>query len=176
MKKVILNGSPRQGNTVAAIHAFAGGIGNDDLEIIDLNAAVIAPCKACLVCGNEGRCIDEDDTNDIIDKIMEADFILFASPVYWWGVSAQMKLAIDKLFSRSNRLKEQQKQIGVIAIGEDTLDGPQYKIIEDTFKCIAEYLNWDMVFYEPVSAGEPDDLAGRAADLDRIALLADKVK
>lgn len=176
MKKLILNGSPRQGNTVAAIKAFTEALGDDKPEIINLADKEIAPCKACLACGNEGRCIDNDDTNDVMDQIEAADFILFATPVYWWGVTAQMKLAIDKLYARCNLLNQQKKQIGVIAIGEDELDGPQYKLIEDTFKCIAEYLGWEMVFYEPVSAGECDDLANRAADLEKIARLAAKAK
>ncbi len=173
MKKLILNGSPRQGNTVAAISAFTEGR-SDEFEIINLKDKKIAPCRACLACRNEGDCIDRDDTNDVMKKIEEADFILFATPVYWWGVSAQLKLAIDKMYSRFNLLKG--KRIGVIAIGEDELAGPQYKIIEDTFSCIADYLDWNMVFYEPVSADEKDDLANRPEDLAGIAALADKIK
>ena len=111
-----------------------------------------------------------------MDKVEEADFILFATPVYWWGVTAQLKLAIDKLYARCNLLQGQKKKIGFIAICEDELEGPQYRIIEDTFRCIADYLGWDMVFYEPVSAGEKDDLANRPDDLKKIAMLADKVK
>ena len=76
MKKLILNGSPRQGNTVAAIKAFAEALGDDKPEIINLADREIAPCKACLACGNEGRCIDSDDTNDVMDQIEAADFIL----------------------------------------------------------------------------------------------------
>ena len=64
MKKLILNGSPRQGNTVAAINAFMGGE-DKDFEIINLKAKKIAPCKACLFCKNEGNCIDKDDTNEV---------------------------------------------------------------------------------------------------------------
>ena len=115
MKKLILNGSPRQGNTVAAINAFTGGADND-FEIINLKAKKIAPCKACLFCQNEGNCIDKDDTNEVIAKIEEADFILFATPVYWWGMTAQLKLAIDKLYARCNLLKAQKKQIVVIVL------------------------------------------------------------
>ena len=173
MKKLILNGSPRQGNTVAAISAFTGRL-DSDFEVINLKSKKIAPCKACLACGNEGDCIDRDDTNDVMSKLEEAEFVLFATPVYWWGMSAQLKLVIDKMYSRYNKLKG--KKIGVIAIGEDELAGPQYKIIEDTFKCIADYLDWNMVFYKPVSADEKDDLANRPEDLEDIAALAEKVK
>ena len=133
-------------------------------------------CKGCGVCQCHKGCVDQDDTNPTINKLVEADMILFATPVYWWGVTAQLKLAIDKLYARCNLLQGQKKKIGVIAIGEDELEGPQYRIIEDTFRCIADYLGWDMVFYEPVSAGEKDDLANRPDDLKKIAMLADKVK
>ncbi len=49
--------------------------------------------------------MDQDDTNVTIDTIAAADMILFATPVYWWGMSAQLKLIIDKCYCRGLQLK-----------------------------------------------------------------------
>ena len=165
MKKLILNGSPRQGNTVAAINAFMGSE-EKDFEIINLKAKKIAPCKACLFCKNEGNCIDKDDTNEVMDKVEEADFILFATPVYWWGMTAQLKQVIDKCYCRGLQLKE--KKIGLIVVGGSPLDNIQYELICKQFDCMASYLSWDMLFQKCYYANARDELA---KDVDAIQKL-----
>ena len=97
MKIVIVNGSARKGNTLTAIQAFAEGVAEEnEIEIIAPEKLNIAPCKGCGVCQCSKGCVDQDDTNLTIDKIVAADVIVFATPVYWWGMSAQLKLIIDK--------------------------------------------------------------------------------
>ena len=89
MKIVIINGSARKGNTLAAINAFIKGASEKNkIEIIEPDKLNIAPCKGCGVCQCSKGCVDKDDTNSTIDKIAAADMILFATPVYWWGMSA----------------------------------------------------------------------------------------
>ena len=92
MKIVIINGSARKGNTLTAINAFIKGASKkNEIEIIEPDKLNIAPCKGCGVCQCSKGCVDKDDTNPTIDKIAAADMILFATPVYWWGMSAQLK-------------------------------------------------------------------------------------
>lgn len=172
MKALILNGSPRRGNTLKACEVFMENASLFECERIDLADCGIAPCRACGACGCKDGCVDDDDTNVVIDKMLEADFILFASPVYWFSVSAQMKLLIDKMYGRIEKFQENPKRIGIIAIGEDEIETPQYRIIFEQFKCTAEYLKWNIEFFMPISAGEPDDLAGNAAVLEDIADIA----
>ena len=91
MKIVIINGSARKGNTLTAINAFIKGASEkNEIEIIEPDKLNIAPCKGCDVCQCSKGCVDKDDTNPTIDKIAAADMILFATPVYWWGMSAQL--------------------------------------------------------------------------------------
>jgi len=101
MKIVIINGSARKGNTLAAINAFIKGASEKNkIEIIEPDKLNIAPCKGCGVCQCSKGCVDKDDTNPTIDKIATADMILFATPVYWCGSpvdSIQYEL-IDKQF------------------------------------------------------------------------------
>ncbi len=111
MKIVIINGSARKGNTLTAINAFIKGASEkNEIEIIEPDKLNIAPCKGCGVCQCSKGCVDKDDTNPTIDKIAAADMILFATPVYWWGMSAQLKLIIDKCYCRGLQLKN--KKVG----------------------------------------------------------------
>ena len=139
MKIVIINGSARRGNTLTAIDAFIKGASEkNEIEIIQPDRLHIAPCKGCGACQCYKGCIDQDDTNPTIDKITAADVILFATPVYWWGMSAQLKL---------------------IVVGGSPVDSIQYELIDKQFDCMAKYLSWDMIFQKSYYATASDELA-----------------
>ena len=158
MKIVIINGSARRGNTLTAIDAFIKGASEkNEIEIIQPDRLHIAPCKGCGVCQCYKGCIDQDDTNLTIDKITAADVILFATPVYWWGMSAQLKLIIDKCYCRGLQLKN--KKVGTIVVGGSPVDSIQYELIDKQFDCMAKYLSWDMIFQKSYYATASDELA-----------------
>lgn len=162
MKALLLNGSPRQGNTYAALEALKKGFANiGGLEVGEIEATNVdvSPCVACDTCGETGKCVFDDDTNEVVAAVEEADIIVFATPVYWWGITAQMKLIIDKLYSRCEPLKETTKKVGIIAIGEAEQEDPQYRLIAKQFDCICDYLGWDIVFCKTYSAGAVGELA-----------------
>ena len=121
MKIVIINGSARKGNTLTAINAFIKGAAEkNEIEVIAPDKLHISPCKGCGACQCHKGCVDQDDTNPTINKLVEADMILFATPVYWWGMTAQLKQVIDKCYCRGLQLKE--KKIGLIVVGGSPLD------------------------------------------------------
>ena len=158
MKIVIINGSARKGNTLRAIDAFIKGASEkNEIEIIQPDRLHIAPCKGCGACQCLKGCVDQDDTNSTIDKITAADMILFATPVYWWGMSAQLKLIIDKCYCRGLQLKN--KKVGTIVVGGSPVDSIQYELIDKQFSCMAKYLSWDMVFQKSYYATDSDELA-----------------
>ena len=157
MKIVIINGSARKGNTLAAINAFIKGASEkNEIEIIEPDKLNIAPCKGCGVCQCSKGCVDKDDTNSTIDKIAAADMILFATPVYWWGMSAQLKLIIDKCYCRGLQLKN--KKVGTIVVGGSPVGSIQYELIDKQFDCMAKYLSWDMLFKKSYYATARDEL------------------
>lgn len=161
MKIVIVNGSARKGNTLAAINAFAEGAkANNEIEIIQADKVNIDFCKGCGACECHKGCIDKDDTNAVIDKIVAADLVVFASPVYWWGITAQLKLIIDKCYCRGAQIKG--KKIGVLVPGGSPVDAKQYTLIKEQFECIEEYLDWNMLFYKPFYANGVNDLKNNA--------------
>ena len=157
MKIVIINGSARKGNTLTAIEAFIRGAKEkNEIEIIAPDQLQIAPCKGCGACQCHKGCVDKDDTNPTIDKIAAADMILFATPVYWWGMTAQLKQVIDKCYCRGLQLKE--KKVGVIVVGGSPVDNVQYELIRKQFECMGSYLSWDILFQQSYYANAKDEL------------------
>ncbi len=157
MKIAIINGSARKGNTSTAIQAFAKGASNgNEIEILAADQLRIAPCKGCGLCQCSKGCVDQDDTNPTIDKLVFADVIVFATPVYWWGISAQLKLEIDKCYCKGKYLNG--KKVGLLIVGAASVDSIQYELINKQFDCIAEYLSWNMLFQKSYSAFDRADL------------------
>ncbi len=174
-KLLIFNGSPREGNTAEALKALREGLKEyPGLEVREIKAADthIIPCTGCDACMSSGDCIFEDESRDTNRAILEADFVLFATPVYWWGITSQLKLVIDKFYACHEIFKKNPKKIGTIVIGEAGLYDPQYEIIEKQFWCICDYLNWTKVFSRSYSANKPTDLHEQPEALKEIRGLA----
>ena len=100
-KIVILVGSVRRGgNTALLAQAFADGAKvNNEVEIISVVDYKVNPCIGCDTCFNRdgNKCFIQDDMQKIYPKLAEADMIVIASPVYFYGISAQLKAVIDRL-------------------------------------------------------------------------------
>lgn len=172
MKKILfLNGSPRlKGNTHFALKILEEQIDStkNEVEFIDVTKYSVAGCMACDACQkNGGKCFMQDDTNQLVQKIVEADTIIFGSPVYWWGISAQLKALIDKMYSRahSTELTDKKKKVGIISVGGDEVGAEQYRIISSQFRCICEYLGWEFAVDKEFSALNPGDLSAQEETL-----------
>ncbi|MCR4687130.1 MAG: flavodoxin family protein [Lachnospiraceae bacterium] len=102
MKVVIFNGSPRVQNTTAMVEAFKEGAesAGHDVEVYQVGKMKINGCLACEYCHTkgEGNCIQKDDLEKILPAYKEADVIVFASPVYYFGMTAQMEAAIQRVY------------------------------------------------------------------------------
>lgn len=100
-KIVILVGSVRKGgNTDILAHAFAEGAKeHNDVEIISVADYSVNPCIGCNSCftRENNRCFQQDDMLSIYEKLAEADVVAVASPVYFYGISSQLKAVIDRL-------------------------------------------------------------------------------
>ena len=175
MRIVIIDGSARKGNTLTAINTFIKGASEgNQIEVIQPEKLHIAPCKGCGACQCHKGCVDKDDTNETIDKIAAADMILFTTPVYWWGMTAQLKLIIDKCYCRGMQIKE--KKVGLIVVGGAPVDNVQYELIWKQFECMAEYLSWNVLFHESYSAMGKDDIAKDEEILKKLEALGKNVK
>ena len=179
MKVLLLNGSPRKGNTYAALEAVKKDLENvSDIQVKEIIASDVnvSPCIACESCGSGNGCVFDDDTNDVIEAVVEADAVVFATPVYWWGMTAQLKLIIDKMYSKADALGSSGKKVCLIITGEAEQDDPQYELIPKQFGCICDYLNWDIVCCRTFTAAKPSDLAADENAIAELKGIADALK
>ncbi len=104
MRVLTLHGSPRRnGNTATLARALLGGLresGNHQLHEVFLDGLAIRACTACDACRrDEGLfCVFEDDMQPLYRQFIQAQTVVMASPIYWWSISAQLKLFIDRLY------------------------------------------------------------------------------
>ena len=171
MNVLILNGSPRlSGNTHTVLETMKEQLEDrHTVTFVDVCRKKLSGCMACDACkANGGHCVCPDDSDALIQQIIAADFVILGTPVYWWGMSAQLKMVVDKLYSNDGKtgvLRNNPKKIGVVAVGANDVDNIQYQLIRDQFSCIAEHLNWELVFSLSFSAYEPSEIAQNEAAL-----------
>ncbi len=113
MKALILTGSPRKsGNTEILAAAVAQELqaNNVSVHLQRLAELNINPCLGCGSCEKEGNCVIDDDMQPLYPRIIAADLIIIASPIYFYGLTAQTKAFVDRcqaLWSRKYILKQQ---------------------------------------------------------------------
>lgn len=185
IKVLIVKGSPRErGNSAALADQVAAGAqtAGAQTESHFLHGLDIRPCDGCDFCQGEADmgCVIEDDMQLLYPKIREADAIVYASPVYWFTVSAQLKLFMDRCYAlgggsdyvASHALAG--KRIGIVLAygGDDPFDSGAINAIrmfQDAFNYIpAEIVG--MVYGCASEAGEirlNTDLMAEAHELGR---------
>ena len=111
-KVLILSGSPRKGgNSDLLCDEFMRGAAEagNDVEKIRVAEKKIGFCSACYYCRqSEGICAKKDDMADILQKMIDADVIVLASPVYFYSIDAQMKALIDRTLARWTEVKNKE--------------------------------------------------------------------
>ena len=103
MNVLVLNGSPKAvSDTMRLTSAFLSGIQKEtqcDTEIIDVIKKNVRPCMGCFGCWakGDGKCVQNDDQNDILLSILKADVIIWSFPLYCYSVPSHLKAVIDRL-------------------------------------------------------------------------------
>lgn len=98
-KVLIISSSPRKGgNSEALVKSFADGVAENghSMEIVYLREKRIDFCRGCFACQKKGHCVIDDDAVEIAAKMHDADVLVFASPVYYYSVSGQLKTMLDR--------------------------------------------------------------------------------
>ena len=137
-KIVVITGSPRKnGNSFAMTEAFTR---------FDAAEMAIGGCRACETCYKSGKaCSFDDDFNTIAPAVLDADVVIFSTPVYWYSIPAQIKAVLDKMYSFCVAGKDiAGKGCGIIACCEEedmtVLDGVRVPIERS-----AALMKWNMV-------------------------------
>lgn len=111
-KVLILSSSPRRGgNSDTLCDEFMRGAkeSGNQVEKIFLKDKHINYCTGCSVCSMNGKpCPQKDDANEIVEKMIAADIIVMATPVYFYTMSAQMKTLIDRTCARYLEIKDKE--------------------------------------------------------------------
>jgi len=110
-KILVILGSPRKkGNSTTLAEKIIKGAAaaGAAVEKVYLHGQKIAPCQACYACRKPDRrgCAIDDDMQVIYQKLLDADGWVIASPVYWFTMSAQTKLFMDRCFALFNTHKD----------------------------------------------------------------------
>ncbi len=122
---LVLKSSPRENgnsNTLAEQVEAGAKEAGAEVESLMLHHMDIRPCDACDTCQETGVCIVKDDMQQVYPLLEKADAIVIAGPVYWFTISAQVKLCIDRWYAlespKGNGLAG--KQIGIVLTYGDT--------------------------------------------------------
>ena len=111
-KVLILSGSPRMGgNSDILCDEFMRGAleSGNDVEKIRVAAKKIAPCSGCYYCRDHGgECARRDDMAEVLQKMIDADVLVLASPVYFYSIDAQLKAVIDRTVARWLEVKNKE--------------------------------------------------------------------
>jgi len=134
VKIIGISGSPRRGNTEIIVKEAlkaAEGLGGVETELITLAGKRIQPCIADYKCAYKGT-IDlpcpaqpDDDVNDILKKVATADGIIVGSPVYWGGMTAQLKALLDRSMSIEIQGKAYRNKVGGVVTVAIAVHGGQ---------------------------------------------------
>ena len=104
MRILVLNGSPRpNGNTKGMVEAFREGavMAGHQVDVVDVCRLKIGGCLACEYCHTKGHgsCVQKDDMQEVYALLKEAEMLVIASPIYYHGISGQLKCVIDRFYA-----------------------------------------------------------------------------
>ena len=147
-KILVLNGSPRaNGNTETLADAFIAGAKKAGHEVakFDLQRMQIGYCLGCCKCVEKkgSPCIQKDDMDKIYPAFEAADVVVFASPLYFWGFSAQTKTALDRIFASiaASGMKAGSKGSVLLIAAEDKTE-ENFRPMVDYYGAVTKNLGW----------------------------------
>jgi len=179
---LILKGSPRRkGNSAALADRSAEGARESGavVEEVLLDRMKIRPCNACDGCRrNERTCVIQDDMQTLYPKLLAADAILIATPVYYFTMSAQVKACIDRWYAleRSGGSALKGKRVGILmSYGDSDLQTSGGINAVRTFESIFGYIGCEIVDVVHGSASDPGEIRGQAAIMEQAYALGKQI-
>lgn len=145
MKIVILEGSPHKSgssNTLAEEFIRGAKENGHEIQILDTAHMDMHPCLGCGHCGMDGSCVHKDDNEKIKQALLAADMAVFVTPIYYFGMSAQLKIVIDRFYSYTTKLSDKHLKAALITAAWDDNDDVMPYIAEH-YKKICRYMNFE---------------------------------
>ena len=143
MKIVVLMGSPnRAGSTALLVDSFVKGAeeSGHTCGVIDVCRANVHPCTGCVRCGYEGPCAQRDGMEEIREKLLAADMVVFATPLYYYGMSAQLKTVVDRFCAFNSSLNRRRLKSALLTVAWNA-DDWTFDALAAHYKTLVRYLN-----------------------------------
>ena len=143
MKILVLTGSPRKnGNSNHLASRFIEGAEEAGHSVVRFDAAQseVHPCIACNSCGMDGPCIFQDDFEIVREHIVPADMVVFATPMYYFGLSAQLKAVIDRFYAINGQIHVPKKAALLMTYANTAAS--QAAPIAAHYDVLLDYLGW----------------------------------
>lgn len=143
MKILVLTGSPRKnGNSNTLADYFIKGAEEAGHQVVRFDAAFknVHPCIGCNSCGMDGPCVFKDDFELVRQNIVDADMVVFASPMYYFGLSAQLKAVIDRFYAINGKIHVSKKAALLMTYANTA--ALQAEPIKSHYLTLIDYLGW----------------------------------
>ena len=143
MKIIVLEGSPnKNGSSNLLADCFKQGAeeAGHSVEIVDTAHANIHPCTGCIHCGYEGPCVQKDDMEQFRRQILDADMLVFVTPLYYYGMSAQLKILVDRFCAINSSITRKHMKSALLAAAWNA-DSWTFEALEAHYQTLVRYLN-----------------------------------
>ena len=158
MKIIALQASPRKGgNCDVLMDEMIKGIEENGGEVTKyyLEGCDIAPCKACMYCASNPDCVRDDDGNKILNEMVEADGVIFSTPIYYGQMSAQGKLIIDRFYGIGQNPDKSLSGKAALIFTENQPEGTYEDYIQLTKASPFEFMGYDVIGYVDAGSAGP---------------------
>lgn len=145
MRIAVIEGSPhKKGSSNMLAEQFITGARESGhaVEILDAAHMNLHPCIGCDRCGMDGECIHKDDNRVIRDSLLSSDMVVFVTPIYYFGMSSQLKMVIDRFYSYTMKLSGKHLKAALITAAWDSNDDVMPYTAEH-YKKLCRYMNFE---------------------------------
>ncbi len=147
MKITVLFASPNaKGSTRILVDSFAEGASKAGytVGVVDVAKCDIAPCTGCIACGYEGPCVQHDEMDTVREAILNADMLVFATPLYYYGMSAQLKCVVDRFCAFNSSLNRKHLKSALLSVAWN-VDDWTFEALVAHYQTLVRYCNFEDV-------------------------------
>lgn len=142
---LVIESSPhRDGSSNMLAKEFVRGAeeAGNTVTVFDVAHPSVGPCKGCDACGMDGRCVQRDGMDELRELLLSCDTVVFVTPLYYFGVSAQLKAAIDRFYAFNGRLTSKRLRAALIVAAWNADDWTMTDV-SSHFRTLCRYLGME---------------------------------
>lgn len=152
MRVLVIVGSEKiDGNTDKLCKAFISGAAENGNTAVrfHLGEHHINGCRGCNACRAAGKCVIDDGFSDFLEEFRIADIVVFATPLYFWGISSQLKALIDRFYSIGVKSEKgyysypKKKCMLLVTAADRSNHFWTFESVENYYHRFVKYMNWE---------------------------------